>query len=86
MLSLPNSFRNMESIIIWVRHVTLLEETTNVYMKSSMFWDITSCISLKVNQRFGGTCRLHLQDQSIRQARNQREISVKSGGKQSNSI
>jgi hypothetical protein len=30
------------------------------YVKSTIFWDITSCSPLSVN-RFGGTCRLHLQ-------------------------
>jgi hypothetical protein len=39
--------------------------------KSSVFWDITPCSPLKVNQRFGGTSRLHLQGRSISQARNQ---------------
>jgi hypothetical protein len=39
-------------------------------MKSSIFWDIEL---LKVNGRFGGTCRLHLQGQRISQARNKRE-------------
>jgi hypothetical protein len=29
-----------------------------VVMKSSTFWDITPCNPLKVNRRFGGTCRL----------------------------
>jgi hypothetical protein len=29
--------------------------------KISIFWDITSCSPLKVDRRFGGTCRLHLQ-------------------------
>jgi hypothetical protein len=28
-------------------------------MKCSVFWDIMPCIPLKVNWRFGGTCRLH---------------------------
>jgi hypothetical protein len=28
--------------------------------KSSIFWDITLCSPLKVNQRFRGTCHLHL--------------------------
>jgi hypothetical protein len=42
-------------------------------MKSSAFWDITPCSLLKVNWRFGGTCRIHLQGQKISQARNQRE-------------
>jgi hypothetical protein len=37
------------------------EVLTAVVMKSSIFWDITPCSPLKVNQRFGGTYRLHLQ-------------------------
>jgi hypothetical protein len=41
-------------------------------MKSSSFWDITPCRQLKVNRRFGGTYRLHLQDRTNR-ARYQRE-------------
>jgi hypothetical protein len=43
-------------------------------MKSSIFWDIT----LKVNRRFGGTYRLHLQGWIIR-ARYQRESRWKAG-------
>jgi hypothetical protein len=31
-----------------------------VLMKSSVFWDITPRNPLKVNGRFGGTCRLHI--------------------------
>jgi hypothetical protein len=31
-----------------------------VVMKSSIFWDIKTCSSLKVNRRFGGIYRLHL--------------------------
>jgi hypothetical protein len=34
-------------------------------MKSTTFWDIAQCSPLKVNRRFGGTYRLHLQDQKI---------------------
>jgi hypothetical protein len=30
-------------------------------MKSSIFWVVTSCCSLKVNRRFGGKFRPHLQ-------------------------
>jgi hypothetical protein len=30
-------------------------------MKIPIFWDITPCSPLKVNRRFWGTCRLHLQ-------------------------
>jgi hypothetical protein len=42
-------------------------------MKSSIFWDITPCSQFKVNWRFRGACRLHLQGQRIRQARNRCE-------------
>jgi hypothetical protein len=49
------------------------EILTAVVMKSSIFWDITPCSPLKVNWRFGGTCRLHLQGQRISKARNKRE-------------
>jgi hypothetical protein len=37
------------------------EVLTAVVMKSTIFWDITSCCPLSVNRRFGGTYRLHLQ-------------------------
>jgi hypothetical protein len=30
-------------------------------MTNSFFWDITLCSPLKVSQRFGRMCRLHLQ-------------------------
>jgi hypothetical protein len=36
------------------------EVLTAVVMKSTIFWDITLCSPLSVNQRFGGTYRLHL--------------------------
>jgi hypothetical protein len=39
-------------------------------LKSSVFWDITPCSPLKVNWRFGGTCRLHLQGRRVSQVRN----------------
>jgi hypothetical protein len=42
-------------------------------MKSSVFWDITSCSPLKMNRRFGGAFHLHLQGQ-ISLARNQHEV------------
>jgi hypothetical protein len=42
-------------------------------MKSTVFWDITPYILPKVNRRFRGTYRLHLQSGSISRARNQRE-------------
>jgi hypothetical protein len=40
-------------------------------LKSSVFWDITSCIQLRVNRRFGRTCRVHLQGWKVSQGRNQ---------------
>jgi hypothetical protein len=33
----------------------------NLKIKSTIIWDITPCSPLKVNQRFGGTYRIHLQ-------------------------
>jgi hypothetical protein len=36
-----------------------------LYLKSTIFWDITSCSPLKVSRRLGGTYRLHLQGQRI---------------------
>jgi hypothetical protein len=49
------------------------EVLTAVAMKSTIFWDITPCSPLKVNRRFGGTYRHHLQDLIISRGRNQRE-------------
>jgi hypothetical protein len=46
-------------------------------MKSSIFCDIMACSPLKVNRRFGGTCRLRFQSRKIIQARNQREVGSK---------
>jgi hypothetical protein len=43
--------------------------------ESSVFSDVTPCSLLKVNRRFGGTYRLHLQGRRISQTRNQRESS-----------
>jgi hypothetical protein len=41
---------------------------------------ITPCSLLKVNRRFVGTCRLHLHDRRISQARNQHEAVSKLAG------
>jgi hypothetical protein len=49
----------------------------DIRLRSSVFWDITPCSPLKVNQNFGGTCRLHLQGRKISQARNQRDAGSK---------
>jgi hypothetical protein len=41
-------------------------------IKSSVLLDITPCSPLKVNRRYGGTFRFHLQGQRISQKRIQR--------------
>jgi hypothetical protein len=43
-------------------------------MKSSIVWDIMPCSTLKVNRRFGGKCRLHLQGRKISGERNQQQM------------
>jgi hypothetical protein len=50
---------------------------TAVVIKSSIFRDIIPCSPLKINQRFGGTCRFNLQYRRISQARNQHEVGSK---------
>jgi hypothetical protein len=54
-----------------------LEIPTAVLMKRFIFWNIMPCSPLKINGRFGETCRLHIQDQRISQARNQNEAGSK---------
>jgi hypothetical protein len=54
-----------------------VEALTAVVLKSFIFLDITPCSPMKVNQRFGGTCRFHIQGQRISQARNQRKAGNK---------
>jgi hypothetical protein len=34
-------------------------------LNSSILWDIASCNPLKVDRRFGGACRLHLEGRNI---------------------
>jgi hypothetical protein len=41
------------------------EVLTAVVMKSTIFWNITPCSPLKVNRRYIGTYRLHLQGRKI---------------------
>jgi hypothetical protein len=48
-------------------------------MEGSVFWDITPCSLMKINQQFWGTCPLHLLHQRIGQTRNQREAGSKEG-------
>jgi hypothetical protein len=55
------------------------EVLTAVIMKISIFWDITQCSLLKLNRRFEGTLRLHLQG-PISLAEQQRESRFPSVG------
>jgi hypothetical protein len=59
------------SITLFFSLKIYLQVLTAVVKNSSIFWDITSHSPLKVNRRFGGTWRLHLQGRRISQARNQ---------------
>jgi hypothetical protein len=56
--------------------LTLSQRQQLMALKSTIFWDITPCSPLKVNRRFGGTCRLHLQGRRMRQVRNHREAGI----------
>jgi hypothetical protein len=42
-----------------------VEILTMAIIKSSVFWDVTQCGPLKVNERFKGTCRLRLQAEFV---------------------
>jgi hypothetical protein len=53
----------------FIKHNHEFEVLKAVVMKNTIFRDITPCIPLKVNRRFGGTYRLHLQGRRIRQAK-----------------
>jgi hypothetical protein len=49
------------------------EVLTTMFMKSSISCDITPYSPLKVNGRYAGTCRLHLQGRRISQTINRRD-------------
>jgi hypothetical protein len=53
--------RNVTAVTNTHATVEEFEVLTAVLMKSTIFWDITPCSPLKINGRFGGTYRLHLQ-------------------------
>jgi hypothetical protein len=58
---------------LWILLCIKTSLNMTVVVKSTVFWDITSCIPLKVNRRFGGTCHLHLHSWRISRERNQCE-------------
>lgn len=43
------------------------QDTSNYYISSPKFWDISACRPLQVNWRFEGICLFHLKDQRISQ-------------------
>jgi hypothetical protein len=45
------------------------EILTAVSMESSVFWDITQCSPAKVNRRFWGIYRFHIQGRIVKQAK-----------------
>jgi hypothetical protein len=49
-----------------------------MHMNNFIFWDMTPCNQAKVNRRFGGTYRLHLQGRSKKLAWNHRCENLKS--------
>jgi hypothetical protein len=63
----------------WVRNLITIqtcvgyEVFTPVVMKITISWDIMLCSPMKVNRRFGGTYRLHLESRKISRARYQSE-------------
>jgi hypothetical protein len=50
---------------------------THVELKNSIFWNITPCSALKVDRRFGGTCRSRLHGRRIRQAGSKQSLHVR---------
>jgi hypothetical protein len=50
-------------------HFSICSFAHLIASESSVFWDITPCIPLKVNRRLRGTCRLHLQCRRISKQR-----------------
>jgi hypothetical protein len=72
-VSIP-SLRTIRERLSFVQLLDVgFEVFTALVMKSSIFWDITSCSMLKVNWYFGGTCGLHLHSLWISHSRNQCE-------------
>jgi hypothetical protein len=68
--SQKTSFSNL--ICGCVDRIKLHTSNLIIVKRNSIFWDTTPCSPLKVNRRFGGTCRLHLQSRKISRARHQR--------------
>jgi hypothetical protein len=71
------SGKNMSHLFSFILFSLCCESNNNyACIKSSIFRDITARSPLKVNERFGGTCRLHNQGRRISQTRNQYEAGI----------
>jgi hypothetical protein len=53
------------------------EVPTAFVIKISIFWNITPFSPLKIDRRFGGTCRFQLQGLRISKASNNRDVGRK---------
>jgi hypothetical protein len=62
---------HFEDYVKWKRYGYLGNNGTYAELKSTVLWDITPCSPSKVDRRFGGKYRLHLQGRRIDRARNQ---------------
>jgi hypothetical protein len=70
--NLYTDFKSIFVVHLMTQPVTVgFQVLTAVVMKIYIFWNITSRIPVKVNPRFGGTCRLHRKGRRVSQARNQ---------------
>jgi hypothetical protein len=65
---------NKSFSVFFNKNLTWLKKEILDVLKNGIFWDVAPCRS-HVNQRFGGTYRLHLQGRKIRE----RGTSVKGG-------
>lgn len=69
----PNTIEPINGKIEYIK----FEILTAVIMRSSIFWNITSCCQMKVVGGSGGTFRLYLQVKRMRQAKKQYEVGSK---------
>jgi hypothetical protein len=73
-------FNSVSSWLLWNTEILVWNysegsrfEVLITAVMNSFSWDITSCIPLNVNRRFGRKCRLQLQSRRMNQARNYHE-------------
>jgi hypothetical protein len=58
---MDNAEKSTSTVCKTAVYIVGFEVLTAVVMKSFIFWDVTPCSLLKVDRRFGGTFRFHLQ-------------------------